>query len=198
MTASLGLHPKSDRAYLKETNRTKMRREASFRGSIKFHYHEINSDNKQEIQKSDLLKWTVGQKQYVLNVCDENKSLFSFLTWVKRWKHVKTQVTNLCEESRFRLPHHSSFTVCGVLKSRHKGPGAEGQAILAFVVPSLMDGDERSSIQNHSGVKYTWLTNCSVFIKNNNQGKELQSLDGIHMELLTLAGGGTLIKKQDY
>lgn len=76
-------------------------------------------------------------------------------------------VSNLREKSLFRLSHHCSFTVCGVLQSCHKGPGAEGQTILAFIVPSLMDGDERSSIQNHSAEKYTWLLGWTVCIKKN-------------------------------
>ncbi len=143
---------------------------------IKFLNHKISSDNKQEIQKSDLLKIDSWSKIIIEAYYEVDfsplKSRFQVLIcfkclWeiqkplprVKGWKHVKTSITHLCEESLFRLSHHSSFTVCSVLKSRHKGPRAEGQAILTFVVPRLMDGDERSSIQNHSGVKYRWVTN---------------------------------------
>lgn len=60
----------------------------------------------------------------------------------------------LSEESLLRLPHHCSFTISSELQSRHKGPGAESQTILTFVVPSLVDGDERSSVQNQSGQQH--------------------------------------------
>ena len=92
----------------------------------------------------------------ILNVCDKYESLFYFL---------ETSISNLCEKRLLWLPHHSGFTVCSIFKSRHEGPGAEGQAILTFVVPSLVDGNERSSIQNHSGDKCTRSPGCIAFIK---------------------------------
>lgn len=70
-------------------------------------------------------------------------------------------VSDLCEESLLWLPHHSSFTVGGILESRHKGPGAEGQPVLLLVVSSLMNGNERSSVQNHSGERRFELLGCT-------------------------------------
>lgn len=92
----------------------------------------------------------------ILNVCDKYESLFYFL---------ETSISNLCEKRLLWLPHHGGFTVCSIFKSRHEGPGAEGQTILTFVVPSLVDGNERSSIQNHSGDKCTRSPGSTAFIK---------------------------------
>lgn len=71
----------------------------------------------------------------------------------KQWKNKNTSMPNLFEKLLFWLPHHSSFRVGGILQPRYEGPGAEGQTIPRFVVPSLMDSNERSAIQNHSGEK---------------------------------------------
>lgn len=67
-------------------------------------------------------------------------------------------MSNLSEESTFWLPHYSGFAVRGELQPRHKGPGAEGQTVFTFVVASFVDGDEKSSIQYHSGEKCSWFS----------------------------------------
>lgn len=58
MTASLGLHPKSDRAYLKEATKRK----------YQFRQYQKQKKLIQEIQKSDLLKInsTVGQQKVII------------------------------------------------------------------------------------------------------------------------------------
>lgn len=60
---------------------------------------------------------------------------------------------DLCEEGLLWLAHHRGSTVASVLQSRHKGPGTEGQTVLTSVVATLVDGDERSSVQDQPGMK---------------------------------------------
>lgn len=61
--------------------------------------------------------------------------------------------SDLCEERLLWLAHHQGSAVSSVLQARHKGPGTEGQTVLAPVVAALVDGDERSSIQDQPEVK---------------------------------------------
>lgn len=58
---------------------------------------------------------------------------------------------DLCEEALLWLAHHRGAAVGSVLQPRHKGPGTEGQTVLTPVVASLVDGDERSSVQDQPG-----------------------------------------------
>lgn len=71
------------------------------------------------------------------------------LETVERWK----AAPDLCEERLFWLAHHRGSTVSSVLQPRHKGPGTEGQTVLTSVVATLVDGDERSSVQDQPGMK---------------------------------------------
>lgn len=58
-------------------------------------------------------------------------------------------LTNLSEEGLLRLPHHHRLTLRSKLKAGHEGPGAQRQTIPPPVVACLVDGDERSAVQDH-------------------------------------------------
>lgn len=58
-------------------------------------------------------------------------------------------LTNLSEEGLLRLPHHHRSTLCCKLQAGHEGPRSQRQTIPPPVVARLVDGDERSTVQDH-------------------------------------------------
>lgn len=99
------------------------------------------------LHKSRFIDKTAQHKNLQLTVikstqhCQEKKIPIAFFS--------SGCLTNLSEEGLLRLPHHHRSTLCCKLQAGHEGPGAQRQTIPPPVVARLVDGDERSTVQDH-------------------------------------------------